>query len=265
MNCLDEKQKNIFDLIIILDESGSMNCMESEPIQSVNIYIKDFKKEVYDSQCKTETTFTFVTFNSTIKYHSIDKSIIDVDEIPEDIYKPYGGTSLNDAICCTIKKTLECSKKNNKIMVIITDGYENSSVLFNKEDTKNMRELVKTEYKWEVIFIGSDINSFKYWENVNYNSQQIVKFDQNYQGDLLEVSRTTSSSVVEFTRARTEGFVEKPLKILKRSSTELLDSNIFLSLPSPSPLSRDSDIKIKYQCNTILTRPLCMSREFTNM
>jgi uncharacterized protein YegL len=91
------ESKMTSDVIIILDQSGSMSTMGEEPIQSAKEFFLDQKK----SGCGG--TFTFVTFNykSTVVFDEVPFSEMNTKMFPT--LSPRGTTSLNDAVCQTIQ------------------------------------------------------------------------------------------------------------------------------------------------------------------
>ena len=206
---INDSESVVFDLIIILDESGSMEKSGKEPIQSVNIYVNDFKKEAVSEK----TTFTFVTFNINTNIQIKDQVIKNMEEIKENSYQPNGGTAIYDAICYTIKEVLGGVKPNNKIMVIITDGEENSSLKYNKEDVKKIINLVESKHEWKIVFLGANIDSFEEGTSININENRTGQFNQNLSGDLLKLCRATSFAATQFTRSISQGDMEVDLKV----------------------------------------------------
>lgn len=236
----EEKKENksqIFDLLIVLDASGSMKSMGDEPIQAINIYIEEFKK----TADKTATV-TFVTFNLLSQTHFKDLSIEKVDTIPTDIYKTWGGTSLNDTVCSTINTTLESSKPNNKIMLIITDGLDNNSFKYKKVDAKNLIEMVESKYDWQVIFLGANIDSFEESMSLNISHHRTGQFDQTHIGNLIELCRSSGEATSHFTRSRSEGFTDVKLTFQQFENIDSCITNKycnFIPFP-PTPLTRES-------------------------
>ena len=230
-------QEVIFDLIIVLDESGSMKIMGNEPIDAVNTYINQFK-----TTSNKKATVTFVTFNNNVKYHMKDLCIEDIVEIPNNIYKPCGETSLHDTVCYTINTALNSSKSNNKIMVIITDGLENNSSKYNKDDVKNMIEMVESKYDWKLVFLGANIDSFEESASLNISRHRTGEFDQQSSGDLIKLCRYSSEATSDFTRCRSDGLnVELTLptfEVIKKSVQDTY-SNCKV-IPKPYRLSRQS-------------------------
>lgn len=198
----------VTDVIVIMDESGSMSSMGNEPVQSANAFIQDQKKNSIDDGSRV----TLVTFNVTSKRVIDNMLIADVNELKDESYFPSGGTALNDAVCTTIDHKLESGKPDNVVLLIITDGDENSSSKFSTTDTRKRIELVQKKHDWKVLFIGANIDAFADGCNISVNSNSCAQFDQHRNGDLLFLMRTASEQVNDYRRARTEGDVDAELK-----------------------------------------------------
>lgn len=203
-------QQNITtDIIMILDSSASMDTMGKEPVQSVNAFLNEQKNNSLDDGA----TFTLVTFNHHTNVIMDNIPLKNAMPIEMCDYNPLGYTALNDAVCSTIKNVLESSKPRSKIVVIITDGEENSSLKYTKEDTKKMIKDCQDNHDWKFIFIGANIDAFAEGCNLNINKSQCGQFVQEIHGDLMKLCKQTSLSISQFRRARTDGYEEPELRV----------------------------------------------------
>lgn len=208
-NAIEEDRIGVVtDVIVIMDESGSMSSMGKEPVQSANAFIQEQKKSSIDDGSRV----TLVTFNVKSKRVIDNMLIADVNELKDESYSPSGGTALNDAVCTTIDHKLESGKPDNVVLLIITDGDENSSSKFSTTDTRKRIELVQKKHDWKVLFIGANIDAFADGCNISVNRNSCAQFDQDHRGDLLFLMRTTSEQVNDYRQARTEGDVDAELK-----------------------------------------------------
>lgn len=222
------------DIIVLIDSSGSMSVMGNEPIKSANEFIAKQQKNNDGSR------LTVISFSSDTKKLIKNKLIQEVKEISQDEYIPNGSTSLNDCICTVISKRLSSNKVNDVILLIITDGYENSSKHYNRKQTKEYLELVQTKYNWQLLFIGANINSFEEGRTLSINSDKCAQFDQNCPGNLLTLMRAASDQITEYKRAKTEGIDDAILSMpLQSYKSEQIPRKIFyeeFSIPNfPTP------------------------------
>ena len=152
--------KNLTELVSILDRSGSMAGLESDTIGGFNSMLR--KQKSVDGECRITT----VLFDNrcTLLHDRID--IRAVSPMTDREYFVGGSTALLDAVGMTINKLVQVQKNTaeeyraGKVMfVIITDGEENSSREFSAEEIRRMIEYEKERYGWEFIFLGANIDA----------------------------------------------------------------------------------------------------------
>lgn len=153
------------EITIILDGSGSMETMKEAVVEGFNGYVDRMRETPGD------TTWTLVRFDDP------SSSIGAGEQFPHVIFKdkgetevprmagfhPRGGTALVDAVCITlidIRKRWEKDFESIKpIVMIITDGEENSSRVHT---TDEMREMIggMTASGAQFIYMGANQDSF---------------------------------------------------------------------------------------------------------
>lgn len=141
--------KNRTHITIVLDKSGSMSGSEDAVLQSINGFINE-QAEV-DGKC----TLDILQFNQEAKYTYIGK-LKKYKGLTRGDYVCSGFTSLNDAIGLAMKDILVL-KADRKVVIVQTDGYENSSKEYTKDTVTKM--IKDNEKKVEVIFIGAGIDT----------------------------------------------------------------------------------------------------------
>lgn len=138
-------------VIIILDESGSMDPIKKDIIGSFNKFIRD--QQALDS--KDTTLVTFIKFNDKITSVFEKTKLEDVKEITSKDYVPDRCTALDDAVGTMIDKY---SKDKNVCMVVITDGEENASRKYTRFLVKDKIDERKKE-GWKFIYLSSDMET----------------------------------------------------------------------------------------------------------
>jgi len=151
-------KKDLTDLTVVLDRSGSMQMCKEDAEGGVNQFIEDQKKQ------EGECLLTLVQFDTD--YEFVHNGV-PIKDVPKYKLVPRGMTALLDAVGKAINETGERLAKMNEddrpglvVFVIVTDGGENSSMEFKRAQIKEMIEKQTDEYKWEFTFIGANQDAF---------------------------------------------------------------------------------------------------------
>jgi hypothetical protein len=115
--------KNLCEIVIILDESGSMSSCKNDTIGGVNEFLKNQKR------IKVEANVTLVKFSDYYKIVNDSTPLNQVVYLDETNYTPSNTTALLDAVGKTINSigkrladTPEADRPEKVIFAIITDG-----------------------------------------------------------------------------------------------------------------------------------------------
>lgn len=139
---------------ILIDESGSMQEAKSQTLSGYNEYIQTLKAD----QNSDKVTVTLTTF-SAISGTNVRYTRVKLSEIPEfgpRDYNPNGGTPLFDAVGHTVAAVEKAladvapADRPNIVVMIITDGMENASQEFSKEQIVS---LIQSKEKEGVTFV----------------------------------------------------------------------------------------------------------------
>ena len=144
--------------LIILDKSGSMECIKTDAINGYNETLGSIRAaqlKYIDTQEHYISLAAFCSCGVDLIY---DKTPIkDAEKLTAEKYEPCCCTPLFDAIGITIKKLKNDLKQIADVAVlvtIITDGYENASKEWNGAAVKKLIEECKEE-GWMFSFIGA--------------------------------------------------------------------------------------------------------------
>lgn len=168
--------KNKTKVVLILDRSGSMyDCVE-DTIGGVKTFI-DQQKEL-----PGEVEFSLVTFN-TLKETVYDS--VPISEVDSFDFIPSGGTALLDAVGSTIDSVgeqlakLSEDKRPGVVMImIVTDGEENSSREYTLDIINKKIKEQQDVYKWQFSFLGADQDAFQAGQRLGLNAGDIANYSK---------------------------------------------------------------------------------------
>lgn len=170
-------KKGYTHIAVVLDSSGSMASILDDTIGGFNTLLNAQK------EAEGEATFTLVefaqrSFTNQKGWGQLDFGKTDgvninvkldfmpikaVPELTKKNYVPSGGTPLLDTIAETIVRTgkalaamPESLRPEKVLFVIITDGEENESRVYNHQRVMEMIKHQTIVYKWEFMYLGAN-------------------------------------------------------------------------------------------------------------
>ena len=187
---------NRTELVFILDRSGSMAGLEADTIGGYNAMLEKQKKEA------GAATVTTVLFDDKYELLHDRIDLKGIAPITDREYYVRGCTALLDAIGRTIQKianaqkhTAPAQRADKVLFVITTDGYENASREYSYDQIRRMVEREKTEYGWEFLFLGANIDAISTARRFGIGADRAVNYHADSQGTQLNyqvVSETVS-------------------------------------------------------------------------
>jgi hypothetical protein len=186
--------KTIYHFVV--DQSGSMAGLENQTIEGFNTQLKTIKKlkeEFPQNEYIVSVTYFEDEVIDVIRFGKVE----DIPLLNRENYNPGSSTSLLDAIGQTIYSIEEKfgneikEDKATVVLVILTDGYENSSCKFSYEQiAKDIDRLNETK-KWIFTFLGAGINAQSITNRINIHSKNVASFERaEYSAVLEKISRS---------------------------------------------------------------------------
>lgn len=192
-------KNNLLHICFVLDESGSMYSSSEDVIGGFSRLVEEQR-----SQKEGECLISLFTFN-----HKVSKRYIGVpvNEVTELKYIPSGCTAMNDGIGTAIDEVGKwlCDMKEEdrpckNLIVIMTDGRENSSSKYSLETVKDMIKHQEEKYSWSFVYMGTDLNSLDDADDLGISLKSISdrsNVSKNYQNinGYAQLARSAQNSV----------------------------------------------------------------------
>lgn len=144
----------IFNLIII-DESGSMQSIKKEAIDSVNETIQTIRS-AQKKHKEQEHFVSLVTFNDDVKTVYECVPVDEIKELTAETYQPDCCTALYDAMGISLNALRKKVAEDDKVLVtVVTDGYENASKEYSGKAIQALGDELKAK-GWVFAYIGAN-------------------------------------------------------------------------------------------------------------
>jgi uncharacterized protein YegL len=201
------KKSNAF-VCVVLDETGSMASVHGATVSAYNEYVENLKKSIGDS------LLTLVKFNSMSYTMSSAQKISDWKKMELADYKPDNLTPLYDAIGKTIKKIdMDQTKADKFLMIIITDGEENASKEYKREDVFKMITEKEKTGKWTFAYLGANQDSWAVGQSIGLSKGNVKNFTTKAMGSTMSgLSRSTCYFVAGGQSATGNFFTNKKVR-----------------------------------------------------
>ena len=179
-------KKNLTELVMILDRSGSMGGLESDTVGGYNSMLHK------QAEAEGEVLVSTVLFDdrSEVLYDRVP-----LEKVPQMTEKEYyvrGCTALLDAVGGAIhhignvhKYIREEDRPEKTIFVITTDGLENASREYSYDRVKEMVERQKEKYGWEFLFLGANIDVVKTAGRFGIKADRAANYNSDHVGTAL--------------------------------------------------------------------------------
>lgn len=198
--------KNGAHIVLVLDDSSSMQAIKTQTLEGLNEFIETQKLEA--SKIDLQTHLSLYKFNGSDVICTIDhQNIHTIEKLTEKDYNPRGMTNLLDAIGGVIMNTnkifegLKKKKREAVTITVFTDGQENSSKICSRSDVKQM--VSKCEEKnWGFNFIGANIDSFATGSTLGFDKSSILQYDT---ANMSATMRNASAKVTRMNQAYASG------------------------------------------------------------
>ena len=194
--------KNLTELVFILDRSGSMSGLEKDTIGGFNAMIEKQKAEAGEAIIST------VLFDT---YTEVIHDRLPLGSVPKMTEKEYyvrGCTALLDAVGDAIhhiglvhKYAREEDRPGKTLFVISTDGMENASRCYSYGKVKSMINRKKEKYGWEFLFLGANIDAAREAARFGIDADRAANYHADSKGTEV-IYKAVNETVCNFRASR---------------------------------------------------------------
>jgi hypothetical protein len=191
-------KQGLTHIIFIVDRSGSMSGIAKDMIGGYNTFIKKQK------ETPGECFVSFYQFDDVYEPVFERVALSEVKDLDDKTYVPRNMTALYDAIGKTVNsygEFLAAMKEEDRpervLVVVITDGQNNASHEFTLEQVRNMIQHQTDVYKWDFVFLGSNIDSWAAGGSLGVKAGSTLQF-ANVSGSVSNAFNSLSKNTVMY-------------------------------------------------------------------
>jgi hypothetical protein len=233
-------KKNVL-VVLVLDETGSMEKIQGRTISSVNEYVQGLLPQ--GKGCH----MTLIKFNSAkTTVLCSDVPVKDVPKLDNVNYRPGNNTPLYDAVAKAILDTDENIKvskiKPDVLFVVLTDGEENSSREYNREKLAPLITERETN-GWTIVYLGANQDSWGNASSMGYsNIGTVSNFNATPDGVLDGMAQNYAATTRYFHRRNVAygAMEDSGMNAVQINNASFSDTSFLVSGTAVESLDKDS-------------------------
>jgi len=161
---------------IVLDRSGSMELIKEDAEGGLREFIRKL------GEINMPTTVTLNQFDDHYETVFANRPL---GRVPEWHLVPRGSTALRDAMGLTINALGErlaamdeADRPGKVILVIQTDGKENASREFGRDQIRSMITVQQDKWNWDFVFLGADQDAIAAANDYGIGANSSMSYDK---------------------------------------------------------------------------------------
>lgn len=179
-------------IIFVLDESGSMSPVSEKTIAGYNEYLQGLRHEAQSAGLDIRVTLQQFNGNG-LKTIYAAAPLATIAPLTNKTYQPASTTPLYDAIGNALRETDAHTRSASTLVVILTDGFENSSSEFSKETIASLIKERESE-GWAFVYLGADLSTMNDATAIGVTASSIGVYDQQHPEAAFVMAKAASRS-----------------------------------------------------------------------
>lgn len=204
------KNMKKINIICIIDKSGSMSSIAADAINGFNAFLLDQQKADYKAK------MTLLLFDSHFYKLYDNINVNKIEPLNNKTYQTGTMTALYDAIGTSIDEHLDRlastpkDKRGEKtLFVILTDGFENNSKMFNKDMIKLKIDEMREEFNSEFIFLAANQDACFVAEGIGISRSNSYDYAATADGISIAYSKISEATTTYATTEMKENLFQK--------------------------------------------------------
>ena len=167
-------------IAVLLDRSGSMETIKSDTEGGFNAFIDGQRNE------PLEVRVTLAQFDTDYDVVYANRPVL---EVPRLELQPRGGTALYDAlgklitdVGAELAALPEHERPGRVVVVVLTDGHENSSREWTHDAVSAAIRRQQSEYSWDFLFLGANMDAVAIGQQLGFQADRSMTYAASADG-----------------------------------------------------------------------------------
>jgi uncharacterized protein YegL len=182
-------------VLFVIDSSGSMESKASDVRGGFNSYVQKLREDTASAY-----RLTAVTFDTQVTTLFTDVTLEKTPPLDETNYRPGGNTALFDALGVSLAELTSAIRKADRpygeeraLVIVMTDGEENSSHRFTKEQIVGEMKLREAAGNWTFVYLGADQDAWAAAEGLGFAAGNVAAYAGHASRDVFQrLARSTA-------------------------------------------------------------------------
>lgn len=205
-------------IVMVVDRSGSMMDIKTDSEGGINSFIKD------QQDLEGKALFTMVEFDTE---YDVVYEKVDINEVKKYVLHPRGMTAMRDAIGKALAEVDDVQVDGAKMVVIVTDGHENASREWTKEQMLSRITKLK-EKDWDFIFLAANQDALESGSDYGFDRKTTLNFTND---SVMEGYKAASVYALSRRAGRTRSSAVADMDGVIHKSSKLSSVNLHKSQP----------------------------------
>lgn len=184
-------QRTTLQVCVLLDKSGSMGVVRDQTIAGFNEYVDALRRQ------RNAVRLSLTAFDTAVEVRHTAATLRSIPRLDSVNYVPSGGTALFDAVAATLEALdgrLGSGHTDPVLVVILTDGEENSSQRASAERVRQLIEERTARGNWTFTYIGANQDAWRAAGALGILAGNIAGFQADNAGTTRAFARLASAT-----------------------------------------------------------------------
>jgi len=201
-----EAAKGKTRVAIVIDKSSSMGGVKEQTVAGYN----ETLEELQEMAKENDVEVSLVTFDNNVYEHLWNVKAQDLKKSNYDSFQVGGCTAMRDGLGYTIDKLAEeeTGKNDANLIIVISDGYENSSKHVSPQQLRSKIEELEKSGNWTFTYMGCSGDNLKQVEEqTGIQASNMAVFDATSNDGVGAAFASQRTKLKGYGQSRSRGLI----------------------------------------------------------